>query len=59
MIHYGHELLTDEQLSEFLDDPSDRCPVCGEPMTHKQNPIPGSDSWWFTCPNGHATWVGK
>ena len=59
MSAYGHELLTMEQQDEFIHSGTHECPVCGEKMTQKENPIRGSDSWWFTCPNKHATWIGK
>lgn len=58
---YGHNLLTDKEQEAFILSSSRMCPVdgCGEYMTQKENPIRSSDSWWFTCPNGHATWIGK
>lgn len=56
---YGHELLTLEQVDQFVLDPKSLCPACGEPMKQGTNPIRGSDSWWYTCPNKHALWVGK
>jgi hypothetical protein len=58
MIAYGHELLTDEQQQSFIFSSSGACPVCGEFMTQQENPT-GGDSWWFTCPNKHAAWIGK
>lgn len=56
---YGHRMLSTDQLDQFVGDPQNRCPECGQQMTQKQNPIRGSDSWWFTCPNRHGLWVGK
>lgn len=63
MIAYGHELLTDEQQERFILSSSRACPACDDVrcvsfMTQHHNPA-GGDSWWFTCPNGHATWIGK
>jgi hypothetical protein len=59
VIDHGHEVLNEAELDEFIRDPHDKCPRCGEPMTQSENPIKGSDSWWFTCRNKHALWIGK
>lgn len=56
---YGHELLTEEQQDQFAASSSRACPVCGERMKQGHNPVKGSDSWWYTCPNKHAVWIGK
>jgi predicted RNA-binding Zn-ribbon protein involved in translation (DUF1610 family) len=59
MRQYDHEILSSEQADRFVaSGGSDACPECGETMTQRDNPT-GGDSWWFTCPNGHALWIGK
>lgn len=58
MEQYGHILLTNEQQETFLFDPTHACPICGFRMTQKESPSKG-DSWWYTCINKHATWIGK